>query len=152
MQEQTNRRGKKRKRKGLIILCIAVTLMLADCGRDTQKEVRTVFDSQEEVIRERIADTGTKDKDKWKDLEGVIKVEKEDEGALRFMCIAEGIVSASFEAGFYYSPDDKPTCVGWLYGPLAEDGEGYSYHEEGTDNYYYTEKMSENFYYYSVKN
>lgn len=135
-----------------LVLILLFSLLLAGCGRDTLGEVRTVFEDQEEVIRERITDTETKDKDKWKDLEGVIEVEKENEGALRFRCVSEGIVSAGFEAGFYYSPENKPICVGWLSGPLTEDGEGYSYKEEGTDNHYYTEKMSEDFYYYSIKN
>ena len=43
-------------------------------------------------------------------------------------------MTASVQAGFYYSPDDEPAIVGWArnMGELVEGGDGYSC-SDGTD-------------------
>ena len=144
---------KKKKAIKLTILCMTAMLMFAACGikPTNQERVLAVFEEHEEVIRERIEDSSAGDEIQWDDLDGVIQSYTYSDGVIEFRCIAEGIVSASVEAGFYYSPDDEPDgdSVGWLHGELVEDGNGYSY-SDGTDNRYYTERICENFYYYTV--
>lgn len=140
-----------------IILCITAMLIFSACGnRPTPKEqVLAVFEEQKELICEKIADYGAGDEVDWDDLEGVLSVSKRFNEIIEFECIAEGLMTSSFQAGFYYSPSDEPAYVGWFVGnkldELVGDGDGYSY-SDGTDNRYYTERICENFYYYTEAN
>lgn len=145
---------KKGKSIKLIILCMTAMLMLSACGnRPTNEEqVLAVFEEQKELVCKKIAGYNAGDEVEWDDLEGVIQVYTYSDGIIKFRCIAYGILTASVEAGFYYSPDDEPDNItGWLHGELVEDGNGYSY-SDGTDNRYYTERICENFYYYTEAN
>lgn len=157
MKKKKEYERKKGKSIKLIFLCMAVILIFAACGNGpTDKErVLAVFEEQEELIREKIADYVAGDKVEWDDLEGVLRVSVLFNKTIEFECIAEGILTSSFQAGFYYSPDDEPAYVGWfMYSSLdelVEDGDGYSY-SDGTDNRYYTERICENFYYYTEAN
>lgn len=141
----------------LTIFCMTAMLMLSACGnRPTPKEqVLAVFEEQEELICEKIADYGAGDEVEWDDLEGVLRVSILVNETIEFECIAEGLMTSSFQAGFYYSPNDEPAYVGWFMfnslDELVEDGDGYSY-SDGTDNRYYTERICENFYYYTEAN
>lgn len=138
----------------LVILCVAAIFMLTACGnRPTTKErVLAVFDGQEELILEKIANSRADDEVEWDDLEGVIRVHTYSNGIIEFECIAEGLMTAGVYAGFYYSPDDEPDSdsVSWLHGELVQDGNGYSY--RNGDDCYYTERICENFYYYNATN
>lgn len=157
MRKKKDYEGKKGKPIKLIILCIIAMFMFSACGnRPTPKEqVLAVFEEQEEVIREKIADYGAGDEVDWDDLESVLSVSVLVNETIEFECIAEGILTSSFQAGFYYSPNDKPAYVGWFMfsslDELVESGDGYSY-SDGTDNRYYTERICENFYYYTEAN
>lgn len=93
-------------------------LMFSACGnRPTPKEqVLTVFEEQEELICGKIADYGADDEVEWDDLEGVLSVSKHFNEIIEFECIAEGLMTSSFQAGFYYSPNDDPAYVGWFMG------------------------------------
>lgn len=145
--------GKRGRLIRLAVLCAAAVFALAACGvRPTaQERVLAAFQGQEELICEKISRCRAGDKVEWDDLEGVLRVQTHLNGVIEFECVAEGILTASVDAGFYYSPDDRPCVVGWLHGELTEDGNGYSY-SDGTDNRYYTERLRENFYYYIVRN
>lgn len=146
---------KKEKPIIFIFLCLAAMLMFSACvNRPTNKEqVLAIFEDQKELICEKIADHIAGDEVEWNDLDGVIQVYTYPGGVIEFRCISYGLLNASVDTGFYYSPDDEPDGknVGWLHGKLTEDGAGYSY-SDGTDNRYYTERMYENFYYYTVAN
>ncbi len=157
-----NNPHKNLKRKKCILFAITVLFSifsLTACGnRPTPKErVLAVFEEQKETILQRIEGYHTDGTVEWDDLEGVLYVYDHaawNDGILQFECIAEGIMTSSFQAGFYYSPDDVPAIVGWISGPsqeLVEDGEGYSW-DDGSDNIYYTERICENFYYYQESN
>ena len=157
MKDEIDCSRKKGKIKQLTILCMTMMLMFSACGnRPTSKErVLAVFEEQKELICEKIADYGAGDEVEWDDLEGVLTVSVRVNGTIEFECIVEGILTSSFQAGFYYSPDDEPAYVGWFMfnslDELVEDGDGYSY-SDGTDNRYYTERICENFYYYTEAN
>ena len=148
---------KKEKPIKLTILCMAAMLMFSACGnRPANKErVLAVFEAQKELICEKISDYIAGDEVEWNDLEGVLSVSVLVNDTIEFECIVEGILTSSFQAGFYYSPDDEPAYVGWFMfnslDELVEDGDGYSY-SDGTDNRYYTERICENFYYYTESN
>ena len=157
MKKEKDCSRKKGKLKQLTILCMTAMLMFSACGnRPTPKErVLAVFEEQKELISEKIADYIAGDEVEWDDLEGVLWVSPYINGTIEFECISEGLMTASFQAGFYYSPDDAPAYVGWFLGnklsELVEDGDGYSY-SDGTDNRYYTERICEHFYYYTKAN
>ena len=157
MKRQKDYEGNKGKTIMLILLCMTVMFTFSACGnRPTPKEqVLAVFEDQEELICEKIADYGAGDEVEWDDLEGVLRVSILVNETIEFECIAEGLMTSSFQAGFYYSPNDEPAYVGWFVGnkldELVEDGDGYSY-SDGTDNRYYTERICENFYYYTEAN
>lgn len=146
---------KKRKLIQLAILCVAVIFTCTACGnRPTLKErVLSVFEEQEELIREKIEKYSAGDEVEWDDLEGVVRVDTYFGGMIEFDYIVEGILTSSLIAGTYYAPDDEPRIVGYLQGAgeLEEDGNGYSY-SDGTDNRYYTERICENFYYFQTSN
>lgn len=145
----------------LAIMCAVALLMLAACGKNkpTPKErVLAVFEQQQERILRKIEHYLAGDEVTWDNLEGVpwVHTYHTYRGELiEFECIAEGILTSSFQAGFYYTPDDEPAYVGWFLGnrldELVEDGDGWSY-SDGTDNRYYTERICENFYYYTESN
>ena len=138
----------------LVVLCAAAALMLAACGLipNYRKQVLGAFEVQKELIFEKIEKHIAGDEAGWDELEGVREVSAYRDGIIKFMCIAEGIVTSSVEAGFYYSPDDAPAYVGWFPNiRLAEDGDGWSW-SDGTDNRYYTERICENFFYYTQSN
>ena len=157
----------KRKQHLLSAMAILIAVLsLTACGNrpTSQERVLAVFEEQKDTICEMIQTYGLGDTAKWhvlgEELEGVLRVHNMavpgyDDGVLQFLCIAEGIAPASFEAGFYYSPDDEPILIGWGLSPepaeLVEDGDGYSW-TDGTDNRYYTERICENFYYYEEAN
>lgn len=158
MKEHKDYMAKKGRHIKLIIICVMALLMFAACGnRPTKKEqVLAVFEEQKELILEKIEDYIAGDEVEWDDLEGVLSVTTnfESSGIIQFECIAEGILTSSFQAGFYYSPNDVPDYVGWFVyeqDELVEDGNGYSY-SDGTDNRYYTERIYVNFYYYTESN
>ena len=146
--------GSRRKFIKLIILCAAAALTLAACGLipNCREQVLGTFESQKELIFKKIEAHFAGDEVTWDDLEGVREVSKYNGGIIKFMCVAEGIVTSGVEAGFYYSPDDAPAYVGWFPNiKLAEDGDGWSW-SDGTDNRYYTERICEDFYYYTQSN
>lgn len=158
MKKYKDYKEKKGKFIKLAVMCVAAVLMFAACGnRPTIKEqVLAVFDDQKELILEKIEEYIAGDEVEWEDLEGVLSVTTnfESSGIIQFECIAEGILTSSFQAGFYYSPNDVPDYVGWFVyeqDELVEDGNGYSY-SDGTDNRYYTERICEYFYYYTESN
>ena len=136
------------------VLCAGLALTLAACGLipNYREQVFETFESQKELIVEKIEDHLAGDEATWDELEGVREVSIYNGGIIKFMCVAEGIVTSGVEAGFYYSPDDAPAYVGWYPNiKLAEDGNGWSW-SDGTDNRYYTERICENFYYYTQSN
>lgn len=138
----------------LAVLCAGLALTLAACGLipNYREQVLGTFEAQKELIVAKIGAHLAGDEAAWDDLEGVLEVSTYNDGVIKFMCIAEGIVTSSVEAGFYYSPDDTPAYVGWFPNiRLAEDGDGWSW-SDGTDNRYYTERICENFYYYTQSN
>lgn len=157
MKKKKDYERKKGKIIKRTILCMTVMLTFSACGnRPTAKEqVLAVFEEQKELICEKITDYSSGDEVDWDDLEGVLSVSKRFNEIIEFECIAEGLMTSSFQAGFYYSPNDEPAYVGWFVGnkldELVEDGDGYSY-SDGTDNRYYTERICENFYYYTLSN
>ena len=157
MKKEKDCSRKKGKFIQLAILCAAILFTCTACGdRLTLKErVLAVFEEQKDMIREKIADSDAEDKVEWDDLEGVLRVSILVNETIEFECIAEGLMTSSFQAGFYYSPNDEPAYVGWFMfnslDELVEDGDGYSY-SDGTDNRYYTERICENFYYYTEAN
>ena len=158
MKKEKDCSRKKGKFIQLAILCAAILFTCTACGdRLTLKErVLAVFEEQKDMIREKIADSDAEDKVEWDDLEGVIYINPgyiNPDVVIPFECVAEGILTSSVQAGFYYSPDDEPAIVGWAWnmGKLVEEGDGYSC-SDGTDNYYYTERICENFYYYMEAN
>ena len=156
------KKRKKHMRSAIAMAILIAVLSLAACGnRQTpQERVLAVFEGQKDTICEMIREYGLGGAAKWhelgEELEGVLRVHNMavpgyDEGVLQFVCIAEGIAPAGFDAGFYYSPDDEPILIGWGPSELVEDGDGYSW-TDGTDNRYYTERICENFYYYEEAN
>ena len=76
MKRQKDYEGNKGKTITLTLLCMTMMLMFSACGnRPTPKErVLAVFEEQEELIREKIADYGAGDEVEWDDLEGVLSV------------------------------------------------------------------------------
>ncbi len=161
-----NRIRKRNRRIRSALAVLLAVLSLTACGnRSTPEErVLSVFEEQKDTICEMIREYGLGDAVQWhelgEELDGVLRVHNMavpgyDDGVLQFLCIAEGIAPAGFEAGFYYSPDDEPILIGWGLSPepaeLTEDGEGYSW-TDGTDNSYYTERICEHFYYYQEVN
>lgn len=146
---------------GLMIICAAAVLMLTACGKDEpgpKERVLEVFEQQQERLLRKIEHYIAGDEVTWDNLEGVqwVRAYHTYRGEIiEFECIAEGLVTSSFQAGFYYAPDDEPTYVGWFLGSrldeLLEDGDGWSY-SDGTDKRYYTERICENFYYYTESN
>ena len=138
----------------LAVLCAVAALTLAACGLipSYREQVLSSFETQKELIIEKIGAHLAGDVAEWDELEGVLEVSTYNDGVIKFMCVAEGIVTSSVEAGFYYSPDDAPAYVGWFPNiKLAEDGDGWSW-SGGTDNRYYTQRICENFYYYTQSN
>ena len=138
----------------LAVLCAAAAVLLAACGLipNYREQVLGAFEAQKELIYEKIEAHLAGGEPGWDELEGVLEVSTYNDGVLKFMCVAEGIVTSSVEAGFYYSPGDTPAYVGWFSNSkLAEDGDGWSW-SDGTDNRYYTERICENFYYYTESN
>ena len=138
----------------LAVLCAGLALLTAACGLipNYRERVLGTFESQKELIFEKIEAHIAGDDAGWDDLEGVMEVRSYSGGIVKFMCVAEGIMTSSVEAGFYYSPDDTPVYVGWFPNiKLAEDGDGWSW-SDGTDNRYFTEHICENFYYYTESN
>lgn len=136
------------------ILCAGFTLVLAACGLipNYREQVLGAFEAQKELILEKIEDHLAGNGAGWDELEGVREVSVYNGGIIKFMCVAEGIVTSSVEAGFHYSPDGAPAYVGWFPGiGLTEDGNGWSW-SDGMDNRYYTERICENFYYYTESN
>lgn len=145
---------KKGKLIKFAILCAGLALALAACGLipNYQEQVLGAFEAQKEQLAEKIENHLAGDEVTWDDLEGVLEVRNYNGGIIKFMCVAEGIVTSSVEAGFYYSPDDAPAYVGWYPNiRLAEDGNGWSW-SDGTDNRYFTHRICENFYYYTESN
>lgn len=138
----------------LALLCAGFALLLAACGLipNYREQVLSSFESQRELILEKIEAHLAGDEAAWDELEGVLEVSTYNGGIIKFMCVAEGIVTSSVEAGFYFSPDDTPAYVGWFPNiGLAEDGDGWSW-SDGTDNRYFTERICEHFYYYTESN
>ena len=138
----------------LAILCAAAALLLASCGliSSYREQVLAAFETQKELVFDKIGAHLAGGEAGWDELEGVLEVRSYNDGIIKFMCIAEGIVTSSVEAGFYYSPDDAPAYVGWFVNiKLAEDGNGWSW-SDGTDNRYFTERICEHFYYYTQSN
>ena len=136
------------------VLCAGLALTLAACGLipNYREQVLGTFEAQKERIVEKIDAHLAGDEVTWDDLEGVLEVRAYNGGIIKFMCVAEGIVTSGVETGFYYSPGDAPAYVGWFPNiKLAEDGDGWSW-SDGTDNRYYTERICENFYYYTESN
>ena len=156
MKRQKDYGGNKGKTITSTILCMTAMLIFSACGnRPTAKEqVLAVFEEQEELICEKIEDYGAGDEVDWDDLEGVLSVSVLVNETIEFECIAEGILTSSFQAGFYYSPDDEPAYVGYFMfsslDELVESGDGFAYSDG--DNRYYTERICENFYYYTEAN
>ena len=138
----------------LAVLCAVAALTLAACGLipSYREQVLSSFETQKELIIEKIGAHLAGDVAGWDELEDVREVSNYNGGIIKFMCVAEGIVTSSVEAGFYYSPDDTPAYVGWFPNiKLAEDGDGWSW-SDGTDNRYFTQRICENFYYYTQSN
>ena len=138
----------------LAVLCAVAALTLAACGLipNYREQVLGTFEVQKELILEKIGKHIAGDEVIWDDLEGVREVSTYHDGIIKFMCVAEGIMTSGVEAGFYYSPDDTPAYVGWYPNiKLAEDGNGWSW-SDGTDNRYFTQRICENFYYYTESN
>ena len=136
------------------VLCAGLALTLAACGLipSYREQVLGTFEAQKELILEKIEAHLAGGEAGWDELEGVLEVRAYDGGIVKFMCVAEGIVTSGVEAGFYYSPDDAPAYVGWFPNiKLAEDGDGWSW-SDGTDNRYFTERICEDFYYYTESN
>ena len=156
MKRQKDYEGNKGKTITPAILCMTAMLIFSACGnRPTAKEqVLAVFEEQEELICEKIEDYSAGDEVEWDDLEGVLSVSVLVNETIEFECIAEGILTSSFQAGFYYSPDDEPAYVGYFMfsslDELVESGDGFSYSDG--DNRYYTERICDNFYYYTEAN
>lgn len=145
---------KKKQFIKLAVLCAGLALTLAACGfiPNYREQVLGVFETQKELLLEKIEKHIAGGEAGWDELEGVLEVSAYRGGIIKFMCVAEGIVTSSVEAGFYYSPDDAPAYVGWYPNiKLVEDGDGWSY-SDGTDNRYYTQRICENFYYYTESN
>lgn len=145
---------KKRQFIKFAVLCAGLALTLTACGLipNYREQVLSSFETQQELILEKVGKHLAGEEARWDELEGVREVRTYDGGIIKFMCVAEGIVTSSVEAGFYYSPDDEPAYVGWYPNiTLAEDGNGWSW-SDGTDNRYSTERICENFYYYTESN
>ena len=145
---------KKGKLIRLTVFCAGLALLLAACGLipNYREQVLETFETQKELIFEKVAVHLGGGEAGWDELEGVLEVSTYNGGIVKFMCVAEGIVTSSVEAGFYYSPDDAPAYVGWYPNiKLAEDGDGWSW-SDGTDNRYSTQRICENFYYYTESN
>ena len=139
---------KKKQFIKLAVLCTGLALLLSACGPmpNYREQVLGSFEAQRELIFEEIGEHTAGNEAAWDDLEGVLEVSTCHDGIIKFMCVAEGIVTSSVEAGFYYSPDDEPAYVGWYPNiRLAEDGNGWSW-SDGTDNRYFTERICENFF------
>ena len=138
----------------LAILCAGLALTLAACGLipNYREQVLGTFEAQKELIIGKLETHLAGEAVTWDDLEGVRKVSEYNDGIIKFMCVAEGIVTSGVEAGFYYSPDDAPAYVGWFPNiKLVEDGSGWFW-SDGTDNRYSTQRICENFYYYTQSN
>ena len=138
----------------LTILYTAAALMLSACGiiPSYREQVLTAFETQKELIVEKTEKHLAGGEAAWDELEGVLEVSTYNDGVIKFMCVSEGIMTSSVEAGFYYSPDNTPAYVGWFPNiRLAEAGDGWSW-SDGTDNRYFTERICENFYYYTESN
>ena len=145
---------RKRRLIKLAALCAGLALLLAACGLipNYREQVLGTFETQKELILEKIEAHLAGGEAAWDELEGVLEVRVYNGGIIKFMCAAEGIVTSSVEAGFYYSPDGAPAYVGWYPNiRLAEDGDGWSW-SDGTDNRYFTQRICENFYYYTESN
>lgn len=137
-----------------VVLCVIAALTLTACGLipNYREQVLGTFEAQKKLILEKIGKYTAGEDAAWDELEGVREVSTYHDGIIKFMCVAEGVVTSSVEAGFYYSPDDAPAYVGWFPNiKLAEDGDSWSW-SDGTDNRYYTERICENFYYYTESN
>jgi len=62
--------------------------------------------------------------------------------------VDEGTTSSSHYYGFYYTPKDVASIIGYESENLKEYGNGYRIQEEGNEDWYYTEKIVDNFYFY----
>ena len=145
---------KQRQFIKLAVLCARLALLLSSCGLIPNYREQTLgtFEAQKELILEKVEVQLAGDEVAWNELDGVLDVSVYNGGIIKFMCVAEGIVTSSVEAGFYYSPDDVPAYVGWYPNiTLTEDGDGWSW-SDGTDNRYDTERICENFFYYTESN
>ena len=145
---------KKRQSIKPVVLCAGLALALSACGLipSYREQVLETFEAQRELILDKIEAHLAGGEAGWDELEGVREVSKYNDGIIKFMCVAEGIVTSGVEAGFYYSPDDAPAYVGWFPNiRLVEDGDGWFW-SDGTDNRYYTQRICENFFYYTESN
>lgn len=147
------------KRFLLLIPCIC--LFLCACGGNDEhsyymeEEITAFVLEHEDEIRDQIDHAGDDGRITALDETFDVTDRRDSHGVIYYEYAASGLMTASVQAGFYYSAEDTPSSYGgasWAGGygweeiPMPEENL-WRYEETGSDNYLITRKICNNFYY-----
>ena len=140
---------------GRLFLFAFLISLIACGGHSYEKRVFDIVLNNEGMLRNDAENFQSDSKEIT--IRGINDITRLKNGFIRYECGNEGILTSSFQYGFYYSPDDVPSGYGapWTGGvELTEEeyGVSWSWKEINGDNKYYTKKICDNFYYYSASN
>lgn len=85
--------------------------------------------------------------------QGPVKDIDADETVVDFSCGGAGMGPETACVGFFYTPDNDMTALGWAPSSVSElvpNGNGFEWWQENGDDYYYVEHICGNFYYYEL--